>query len=932
VISNSTWAYSGHGRAATLGNYIISGNPAADFPTAAGTGGDPCLYCHDGAGVVHGDAVNYFRLRNFANPTYGKNGVCLVCHATTGAPGVAALTAGPASIFKTATQKVDKDHNGGSHTNLLTGGQFCWDCHNPHGDSTSTAGPIFMIRSNPAAVSDSTTGIPTTKTATAVTFTDYTSAKDFAKTAAPFNGICNVCHNSTMVHFNSAGSDGTHNTTTACTNCHKHSANTTVDGSAFAGGDCIGCHNLAQGSEREDAANHFSQQSHHVQGRAVAVTDCAVCHMEANTDGTPNATYHTQVPGKAVNLVVWANGMTPTTVIATSRPTTAWSGVAGTGGYINYTANSQRHEIAKINNVCFGCHNDSNRGFKPFNTYSTIRYSPEARLATPKAKTSILSRYSSTRTVAWSQSAYSSATGNIVKYGTNQKYRVTKALSAHGNASKNQMPAWSAVQDGPGEDSNMTNYSYSGTGKNRNVFCYDCHNSHGSAAAGITSSYSSATGRFKGGLLKTTTAGLGGYPNTYIPAARTVTYRQYSSKGTVVATFNPGASVCNDCHNSINPRGATLTKPWNILTTFSSSRSIGGYWSTPYFDNYTVNSTKRTPYKAGGASGTIKDQRKPMGGHFGSSINGTSAAHTHDVNGLCTSCHDPHGVSNALGTDRDHGIPLLKGTWVTTPYLEDKAGKPSHRGGGSRFGGVTNGGSVAGYHIDQNTFMTTPAPVNGGATTSAAKGNHRSQAFNALTVNAKTGANMPSAVVGLAPSNFAGLCLECHSQTALTGAPAATTTQPWKSLNRVHQSVSGWGPTNGTNVSNTIHAYTCAKCHAPHVSRLPRLLVTNCIDNTHVLQQVSAGINSVTSGTTTPGNIVQSVLTSSAMGAGRFPGGGANYSNNPTTSRNPGAWWFNAGPSTGTTPVYTTSCHNSATAGGATYSPENQHWNSKSPW
>ncbi|MEI7982613.1 MAG: hypothetical protein WCI71_13260 [Bacteroidota bacterium] len=286
-------------------------------------------------------------------------------------------------------------------------------------------------------------------------------------------------------------------------------------------------------------------------------------------------------------------------------------------------------------------------------------------------------------------------------------------------------------------------------------------------------------------------------------------------------------------------------------------------------------------------------------------------------------------------------MPLLKGTWVTTPYREDKADLPVQRGGGSKFAGVTAGGSLPGYHIDQNTFMSAAQTmVMTGAVTAAVKSDKRSQNFTTLLSaaanNAKTGATMPSVINLLAPSNFAGLCLECHNQTTLTGAAAATTSKGWQTKERVHQSVAGWGPNAGaagTNINNAIHAYTCAKCHAPHVSRLPRLLVTNCLDQRHILQQVSGSIPAATGGTTTPGNIVQSTLSSSAMGAGRFPGGGANYSNSPTSAKNPGAWWFNTTQGgAATTPVYSTSCHNTANAGGATYDPWTQRWNKKSAW
>jgi hypothetical protein len=233
------------------------------------------------------------------------------------------------------------------------------------------------------------------------------------------------------------------------------------------------------------------------------------------------------------------------------------------------------------------------------------------------------------------------------------------------------------------------------------------------------------------------------------------------------------------------------------------------------------------------------------------------------------------------------------------------------------------------------------------ATASSNKRNQRFRSFSNLS-SAKTGTNYPN----LAVANFAGLCMECHNQTALTGsasAPAAAA--GWMSKERVHQSVAGWSATaSGTdNLNNRRHAYTCAKCHAPHVSRLPRLLTTNCLDVRHFGQRVSGGVISTTASTNVPGNMLQRVAApattaiTSGSGAGRFPAGGSRYSGVPGSSQNSGGWWFQTNGNTNTQPADATggttinnfggtNCHNSGTAGGAAYDPTKQIWNKKSRW
>jgi hypothetical protein len=201
---NGEWDTTGHGRPSDT--TYTSGNPGAGFTIARG-----CEYCHDTT-VRHRQASNPFRLRNIADPVWGMNGVCMNCHA----PGSIGITV--SGVYKNSTRKVRAFHFGEAHTAVLNGGQFCWDCHDGHGDSN-----IFMIHDNVAPTSDATTGAPTSQAA--VVFTAFATGTDFAKSVAPFNGICNVCHTPGQLdHYTNASGDG-HNAGIRCTNCHTHNGN-----------------------------------------------------------------------------------------------------------------------------------------------------------------------------------------------------------------------------------------------------------------------------------------------------------------------------------------------------------------------------------------------------------------------------------------------------------------------------------------------------------------------------------------------------------------------------------------------------------------------------------------------------------------------------------------------------------------------------------
>jgi hypothetical protein len=84
---------------------------------------------------------------------------------------------------------------------------------------------------------------------------------------------------------------------------------------------------------------------------------------------------------------------------------------------------------------------------------------------------------------------------------------------------------------------------------------------------------------------------------------------------------------------------------------------------------------------------------------------------------------------------------------------------------------------------------------------------------------------------------FASLCLNCHKKENLTDETAAQKnhqSQNFKTVDRIHETVKGWG-------KNAEHSFTCSKCHQPHNSGLPRLMQTNCLDYNHRGNRPSGG-------------------------------------------------------------------------------------------
>jgi predicted CxxxxCH...CXXCH cytochrome family protein len=687
-------------------------------------------------------------------------------------------------------------------TGTWSGGKFCWDCHDPHGDNN-----IYMIHDKVATETDGKYGIPTPNKRASVVFTQKVTGEDYAKSTGTINGICNVCHSTSSKHYRSDGGDE-HNTKYPCTKCHEHRftdshadkkacntchKNKPVPRHSGFGlpMDCVKCHNGNVGG-RVDVIGQFMGSSHHVQGIPISNKHCYQCHWESTPNGLINPEFHegfnfrnySSVKNAKVDLVLYGPGNRPMIYKLYS------SAIQFTAAKIKSSdINIERTEVAKITNHCLSCHSDKNNRTKPFDDCKTPRqYAWDLN--------SIDARYSQKGSTKWGK--YSTTTSNV-------KYKVTKAFSAHGNATDNQ-GGWNAST---GTDSNVTNTRPGFTGMSsvrRAVQCFDCHNSHGSKAGGVTSSYASYSGLKNGANLKEVTKGKGGYEVNYSAKPK-------PDDTGVVNPYNAGAGQCFDCHlNAVKAAPDTDGPPWGYQSTFNASQPIKGFR-----DGYKFGDRNSDPYKL--APG-FKNVKTIKGGHFKASSPLKKGA-MEPINGLCTPCHDPHGVSPTLGGLKDFAVPLLKDTWMSSPYKEDfPADNPSGPNATAEaWGTVQSQGRK--YPAAQTPYNVANEPT--------AKYNLDR---NTLGANAR---------ISQDDTKFAGLCLKCHTKKAMmgnyTGAANSSNSpnkQPWKSVERIHASTKGWG-------SNKEHSFSCSKCHQPHNSALPRLMQTNCLDYQHRGNVASGG-------------------------------------------------------------------------------------------
>jgi len=765
------------------------------------------------------------------------------------------------------------------------GGKFCWDCHDPHGDNN-----IYMIQDKVATRTDGVVGKPIERRD--VSFTRKTTGLDYARInpdpiTGEYNGICNVCHTNSEMHYTRTKGDN-HNSGRVCTECHEHRFTNSHASNqpcntchrnrpvprhtAFSQArDCTKCHKDAIGN-RMNIMKQFNANSHHVQGIPMTNRQCYACHWEATPEGVINLEHHSgynyktheSTPDAPVDLVIWGPGQRPEVFDndGAGGDDTAVSFLAANIDVSKpgVTVADQRAEVAKVTRHCLGCHSDQNNDTEPFGDCKTPRQYAWDR-------SSIASRYSNPGTATWGK--YSGP--NVADKS------VTKAFSAHGNAVANQ-GGWDPDTGVDETIPNTRDGSY-------NVQCFDCHSSHGSMVEGVTSSYVTFNGTRNGANLKETQAGKGGYQMNYMASS--------NPDPNAVNPYQAGAGQCFDCHESessgtdVSPVAKT---PWGYGETFGAAAPIIGYKDNPRFSGSYPG--KRFPYR---------DSRHTLGGHFKAShtnpespnydMSGASdVPATGSIDGLCTPCHDPHGVSPSLGDKMAYAVPMLKGTWLSSYYKEDAPPMmdDGYNGSSGFYNGYNNWPGNAPRPYPQKAD---PQPT----------GVWRTDRNTFNTVDLSVKANKPDYTrVAEEAEVFAGLCLRCHPKDTLTpdAALQATDDIPWATSERIHRSVKGWGWAAGERQRE--HSFVCSKCHQPHASGLPRLMKTNCLNYTHRGRVESGGI----------------AENNDTLNRENYPG------------RFPYGWWDNGVFEALSTGI----CHGADSANGPDGWPDNQRWNNVTPW
>ncbi|MDX9708816.1 MAG: hypothetical protein RBT64_04590 [Trichloromonas sp.] len=346
-------------------------------------------------------------------------------------------------------------------------------------------------------------------------------------------------------------------------------------------------------------------------------------------------------------------------------------------------------------------------------------------------------------------------------------------------------------------------------------------------------------------------------------------------------TIDTEAEICWGCHedNSISE--------WGTNTNANTGGMIYNYGALYEADGVTARSawtgatwkSANFSYKTGSIQSTHSANSVSNPGS--SAVTGSAFAYTEAADAVakirCSYCHDVHDM-NLAENDTDNGQPYLRGTWKGNPYKEDGAPYNKTYASSSTYGAVPRGGTayteLGGYYIDQNSDY----PTSGWTLRNSAGICVLCHGDDVDNMDQRTGENLwlgtnghSNSTIGGTFTNAANIFDYTHGRPtpAVQNSRASTTftvqvpsmgyTEQAESTNgegygyrgpsglaytgQYQPILSGypkafnsysWGATVDADTTDLMyHQFSCSKCHNPHASRLPKLLITNCLDIAH---------------------------------------------------------------------------------------------------
>jgi predicted CxxxxCH...CXXCH cytochrome family protein len=807
-------------------------------------------------------------------PTWaGSAMTCTSCHKDGGTNQYPIAT----SVFRSAgAAGAHQKHMTGT-TGMMSGGVVCGDCHTAYA-AVNDAGHFDTAAPSdvpfPATGDADLNGTATSYTAATKTCTVYCHGANMPNMGAGGNGSastpawtatlsgCGTCHGAPP---NSSSHSGTE-TLTDCVSCHPDTVNGAgaistvanhINGTLEVQADCWSCHGdgvskayppLSKWGTNRSTADGVGAHVKHIEATASMLTKegaqatttdkwCAECHTVPAAIGDPG---HTDA---AYPADITFAGATEAKYGATAASyTPAGGGSAGANDGTGGTCSVYCHGA----NMPNGSTNGSNR--TP-NWTATLSGCGTCHGAPPNSGS-----HTGSETLTQCSGCHPDTvdgTGAIATAANHVNGTVEVTMSCTGCHASGQ--AGQIVTSSSPHVATTRGGAFNA--------CTDCH------PGGGVGSMHSATGVVS--IPNKTTAGID--INYVSGVSGGGAYSGYAGivLGGDATSGTTEAEICWNCHDGLSTPasewGANTGGTYNYGTVYTTSAKttqtvkwIGTYWTSANF-----------PYKEGVLNNKPTHASPTTGTANGGSTHGvrrtnftpTGVDAMADIG--CTYCHDVHDTAG--GTT---GKPYLRGNWLSSPFKEDGAPRSEegrswstyvNRGAVPRAGaslGQTGNNELGGWQTENNnTYARSGNATNhGGLCLSCHTGLNTVWKHGVVVdgLSGGTAANIfdvsKRGTAGGADANTYRYARPHHIGITSTAQTAGGTT--WIGGLRGGNYAKNWGMANapsagkpeigglgshiatltGDVVDTNFHRFPCAKCHTPHASRLPRLMITNCLD------------------------------------------------------------------------------------------------------
>lgn len=375
-------------------------------------------------------------------------------------------------------------------------------------------------------------------------------------------------------------------------------------------------------------------------------------------------------------------------------------------------------------------------------------------------------------------------------------------------------------------DAQVPKVSEWGTNNNADGLTYD----YGSMSTGNSSWYAgtwnSATFSYKNGAIQST-------HSASAAGTATVSGSAYGMTETPDAVANIRCSYCHDVHDlntlaSDNSTGKPyLRGTWkgNPYNEDGAPRSgVTGSWATSDYGPVPRGSSSATNSTTKG--GWWIDQNNANPNAINATTNDADRLAAANANsGLCALCHGDADGSWATGEIDTLDQVGSENLWVSGGNGHQNAviGGSGTTSAANNIFSIRNRGSV--YVADGNNNQPN-AFLSMGAYTPEM--NRRGFGYRGDSGEGAAGLVAPTAFNGQVEYWNA---LSFNWETSLFNTPALIMDDYSYSNQQTVSSTGGGTQTVvGPTTQNRYHTFNCGKCHNPHASRLPKLMITNCLD------------------------------------------------------------------------------------------------------